>query len=153
LARRNALTLIGNAALAEGRTSDAITALSQALSLCEGQDTTWHLATSLLNLGTAQLRVGRSAEAEELFTRALSLYQALGDLHFTARVLIQLGYAALTGGRQDEAVGPIRDAMQISAQLADAWSIADGLQAVANLHSHDAPEAAVTLAAADRLRE
>ncbi len=42
--------------------------------------------------------------------------------------------------------------MQISAQIADAWSIADGLQAVANLRSHDAPETTVTLAA-DRLRE
>jgi predicted ATPase len=154
LARRNALTLIGNAALGEGRTGDAIAALSQALDLCKGSGATWHLATSLLNLGAAQLRIRRSAEAEELFTRALSIYQALGDQHFTARVLIQLGYAALTGDQPDKAIGPIRQAMQISAQISDAWSIADGLQAVANLRSHDAPETAATLAAAaDRLRE
>lgn len=154
LHRRNALTLIGNAALAEGRTGDAITALSQALGLCDGQGATWHLATSLLNLGTAQLRDGRTAEAEELFTRALSIYQGLGDRHFTARALIQLGYAALAGGQPDEAAAPIRQAMEISAQLADAWSIADGLHAVANLRSHDAPETAIYLAAAaSRLRE
>jgi predicted ATPase/transcriptional regulator with XRE-family HTH domain len=154
LPRRNALTLIGNAALADGRTGDAITALSQALALCDGQGATWHLATSLLNLGTAKMRAGQTAEAEELFTRALSIYQALGDRHFTARVLIQLGYAALTSGQQDKAAAPIRQAMQISAQLADAWSIADGLDAVADLRSHDAPETAAYLAAAAaRLRE
>jgi tetratricopeptide (TPR) repeat protein len=146
--------LIGNAALADGRTGDAITALSQALALCDGQGATWHLATSLLNLGTARMRAGQTAEAEELFTRALSIYQALGDRHFTARVLIQLGYAALTSGQQDKAAAPIRQAMQISAQLADAWSIADGLDAVADLRSHDAPETAAYLAAAAaRLRE
>jgi tetratricopeptide (TPR) repeat protein len=133
LRRRNALTLIGNAALAEGRTGDAIAALSQALRLCEGSGTTWHLATSLLNLGTAQLRAHRSADAKELFSRALAIYEELGDQHFTARVLIQLGYAALTGGQPDEAAVPIRHAMRVSAQIADAWSIADGLQAVANL--------------------
>lgn len=140
LARRNALTLIGNAALAEGRTGEAIAALSQALSLCEGSGATWHLATSLLNLGTAQLRIRRVAEAEELFTRALSIYQALGDQHFTARVLIPLGYAALAGAEPGQAAGPIRHAMHISAQIADAWSIADGIQAAANLRSHDAPK-------------
>ncbi len=154
LHRRNALTLIGNAALAEGRTGDAIAALSQALALCEGQGATWHLATSLLNLGTAKMREGRTAEAEGLFTRALSIYQALGDRHFTARVLIQLGYAALAGGQPGKAAAPIRQAMEISAQLADAWSIADGLHAVADLRSHDAPETAAYLAAAaGRLRE
>jgi tetratricopeptide (TPR) repeat protein len=153
LHRRNALTLIGNAALAEGRTGDAITALSQALGLCQGQGATWHLATSLLNLGTARMREGRTAEAEELFTRALSIYQALGDQHFTARVLIQLGYAALTGGQPDKAAVPIRQAMEISAQLADAWSIADGLHAVANLRSHDGAETAAYLAAAARPRQ
>jgi predicted ATPase len=154
LTRRNALTLIGNAALAEGRSHDAISALSQALSLCEAEGATWHLATSLLNLGTAQLRIRRTAEAAELFTRALAVYEALGDRHFTARALIQLGYVALTDGRPAEAAAPIRRAMQISAHLADAWSIADGLQAVANLSSNTAPERAVTLAgAADRLRQ
>lgn len=154
LHRRNALTLIGNAALAEGRTDDAIAALSQAPGLCEGPGAAWHLATSLLNLGTAQLRVRRTAEAKELFARALSIYAALGDQHFTARILIQLGYAALTDDQPDQAAGPIRHAMQVSAQIADAWSIAEGLQAVANLRSHDVPETAVTLAgAADRLRE
>jgi predicted ATPase/transcriptional regulator with XRE-family HTH domain len=154
LHHRNALTLIGNAALAEGKTGDAITALSQALGLCEGQDATWHLGASLLNLGTASMAEGRTAEAEELFTRALSIYQALGDQHFTARVLIELGYAALTSGQPGKAAAPIRQAMQISAQLADAWSIADGLHAVANLRSHDAAETAAYLAAAaSRLRE
>src|SRR5206468_5187721 len=59
LPHRNALTLIGIAALAEGRTAYAIDSLSQAVGLCEGQGTTWHLATSLLNLGMAQLRMHR----------------------------------------------------------------------------------------------
>jgi len=154
LHRRNALTLAGNAALAEGRDDDAIAALSQALSICERLGTGWHLGTSLLNLGTAQLRGGRTAEARELFARALSIYEALGDRHFTARTLIQLGYAAVTEGQPKTAAGPIRRAMDISAQIGDAWGIAEGLQAVANLCSLIAPETAAVLAgAADHLRE
>jgi len=56
----------------------------------------------------------------------------LGDQHFTARTLIQQGYAALADGQPDEAAGPIGQAMQLSEQIGDAWSVADGLQAVAN---------------------
>jgi predicted ATPase/transcriptional regulator with XRE-family HTH domain len=154
LHRRNALTLIGNAALGERRTGDAITVLSQAPGLCEEPGASWHLATSLLNLGTALVQAGRTAEAGDLFARAHSIYQALGDQHFTARILIQQGYAALADDQPGEAAGPIGRAMQLSAQIGDAWSVADGLQAVANLRSHDAPETAVTLAAAAyRLRE
>jgi len=59
-----------------------------------------------------------------------------------------------TSGKPDKAAVPIRQAMQISAQLADAWSIADGLHAVANLRSHDdAQTTAYLAAAAGRLRE
>jgi predicted ATPase/transcriptional regulator with XRE-family HTH domain len=154
LPHRNALTLIGIAALAEGRTAYALDSLSQALGLCEGQGTTWHLATSLLNLGMAQLQMHRGGQARELFIRALSIYRELGDKHFTARVLTQLGHAALADGQPDEAAVPIRQAIRISAQISDAWSIAESLHAVANLRSHDAPETAVILAAAaGHLRE
>lgn len=138
--RRNALTLIGNAALAEGRTGDAIAVLSQAPDLCEEPGASWQLATSLLNLGTALLQAGWTAEASGLFARAHSIYQALGDQHFTARILIQQGYAALADDQPGEAAGQIGQAMQLSAQIGDTWSVADGLQAVANLRSQDAPD-------------
>ncbi len=60
----------------------------------------------------------------------------------------------MTKAQPETAAGPIHRAMSISAQLGDAWSIAEGLQAVANLCSLTDPETAAVLAgAADRLRE
>ena len=91
LLRRNALTLVGNAALAGGRDDEAVVALTEALSICESQGPSWHLATSVLNLGTARLRGGHAAEAVADFERALAIYEELGDHHFAARTLIQVG--------------------------------------------------------------
>ncbi|MGZ4138523.1 MAG: ATP-binding protein [Actinomycetota bacterium] len=152
--RRNALTLIGNAALAETRFVDALAALEEALTLSEGRGESWHLSTSLLNLGTAHLAAGHVAEAKDLLERALSTYEILGDRHFTARTLIQLGFADLAEGERTAAETHIVKAMELSAQLGDAWSIADALEAVANLRSQDVPASAAMLAgAADHLRE
>ena len=131
LPRRNALTLVGNAALADGRSKEAIATLGEAVTASEAAGSSWHLATSLLNLGTAQLGDGRTAEAKLLLARAQSTYEELGDLHFTARTLIELGYAALAENQRAEASTCIQRAMELSAQLGDSWSIADGFEAVA----------------------
>lgn len=154
LPRRNALTLVGNAALADGRLDEAIATLGEALAACGDARSGWHLGTSLLNLGTAQLRVGRTAEAKQLFARAKKIYEELGDRHFTARALIELGYAAMADNEPADASTHIQRAMEMSEQLGDAWSIAEGLEAVACLRSETAPEVAALLAgAAERLRD
>jgi tetratricopeptide (TPR) repeat protein len=154
LPRRNALTLIGNAALAMGKLDEAVAALDEALTICERSGNDWALATSLLNLGTATLRQERAGEATALFERALSLYEAIGDRHFVARTLIQLGYAALERHADAEASERIATAMHMAAELGNMWSIVEGLEAVACVCAEHAPDTAATLAgAALRVRE
>jgi tetratricopeptide (TPR) repeat protein len=152
--RRNAHTLVGNAALAEGRHGDAIEALSQAVALIRSPEMTWHQATSLLNLGTAQMRAGQVAAARELFERALAIYREIGDRHFFARTLIQIGYAELLTSGPDSAAPAIARAMEIVAEIGDGWGIAEGMEAVATLRSLSQPRSTVLLsAAAAHLRE
>jgi DNA-binding CsgD family transcriptional regulator len=93
-------------------------------------------------------------EGLDRFTRAVAIYEELGDQHFVARTLIQVGYARLATREPPLAVVPIRRAMDIVADLGDAWGIAEGLEAVATARSAEDPRAAVILAsAAMRLRE
>jgi tetratricopeptide (TPR) repeat protein len=154
LHRRNALTLVGSAALAEGRNDAAVAAYGEALAVCSDLDSRWHLATSQLNVGTAELQAGRQTEARESFERALRIYSDLGDQHFTARVLVQLGYVGLLTGQFADATARIDRAMSIFAELGDGWAIAEGLEAMATLRSDNDATSAVQLAgAAQRLRE
>ena len=148
LQRRNAYTLVGNAALAEGRDEEAIEALNKAVALSQSSDGPWHEATSLLNLGTALMHAGQVAAANELFERALAIYQAIGDRHFLARTLIQIGYAKLLLSGPVTAAPPIARAMEIVADIGDGWGIAEGMEAVATLRSLSQPRSTVLLAAA-----
>jgi len=152
--RRHGLTLVGNAALAEGRNEEAIATLTEALRVCSTLGTTWHLATSELNLGTALLQSGSAREARGHFERALSVYEKLGDAHFGGRVLVELGYAALVMGDRAGAERNIPRAMEMFASLGDGWAIAEGLEAVATLRSDtNARSAAVLGGAAEQLRD
>jgi predicted ATPase/DNA-binding XRE family transcriptional regulator len=154
LQRRNALTLVGSAALAEGRNDAAVAAYGEALAVCSELGSRWHLATSQLNLGTAELQAGRQTEAREFFEQALRNYGDLGDQHFTAKVLVQLGYVGLLTGRFADATARIDRAMTIFAELGNGWAIAEGLEAIATLRSETDATSAVQLAgAAKRLRE
>jgi predicted ATPase/transcriptional regulator with XRE-family HTH domain len=154
LERRNGLTLVGNAALATGRDDAAIATYGEALAICSKLGTSWHLATSYLNLGTAERQSGRGAEARAHFESALAIYQELGDRHFAARILLQLGYAALSMGQPADAAKHIEQAMETIVQLGDGWSMAEGLEAEAALHGESDPRLAALLGgAAERLRE
>lgn len=154
LDRRNGLTLIGSAALADGRHEDAIAAYARALAICATTGTGWHLATSKLNLGTAKRQAGALSEATEVLEEALAIYEDLGDGHFTARVLVQLGYIALLEERPEDADHLLERAMGIFAELGDGWAIAEGLEAIATLRSERDPGTAALLGgAAERLRE
>lgn len=152
--RRHALTLVGNAAVAEGRSAEAVTALGEAVAIAEQLGNRWVLATSLLNLGAANLKDGRTAESRDLFERALSIYEEIGDRHFTARTLTQLANTALADGYTEGAKALSRRAAEISAQLGDAWGVAETIEAAANARSEADPESAAMLAgAAERLRD
>jgi predicted ATPase len=154
LLRRNALTLVGNAALAEDRIEEALAVLQEALAICEAQGPSWHMATSLLNLGTARLHAGEAAEALLLYERALARYEELGDQHFAARTLIQVGYAWLVMAEPENAVGPVTRALERAAEMGDGWGVAESLEAVATLRSERQPRVAAALAgSAAQLRE
>jgi len=148
LQRRNALTLVGNAALAEGRHHEAIEALREALALSQSGHVPWHQATSLLNLGTAQRHAGQVAAARKQLDHALAMYEEIGDRHFIARTLIQIGYADLMTSRPATATSAIARAMEIVVEIGDGWGIAEGLEAVATLRSGSEPRSTVLLAAA-----
>lgn len=151
---RNALTLLGSAALADGDTVAAIAALEEAQRLGEEIGPGWHAATSLLNLGTALLYSGRAAEASDHFRRSIVAYESVGDQYFLARALIQLGYAALATSARGDAEAAITRAIQMVATSSAEWGLAEGLEAVATLRSSDHPRKAVILAgAAERIRE
>lgn len=154
LHRRNALTLVGNAALAEGKHDEAIVVLREALSLCQPAGESWYLATSLLNVGTAQLSAGLTSDALPVLERAMVIYETIGDRHFMARCLLQVSQAHIFDGQFALAAVEVRRAVQISEQLGDGWSLAEGLEAVANLVAEENPASAATMAgAADRIRE
>ena len=152
--RRNALTVVGIAALADGDAAAATSALEEANRLAERVGPGWHSATSLLNLGTALLYAGRPDDAADLLEHAVAGYESLGDRHFLARALIELGYAALVSSRRPAAESAITRAMQIAAVSQDGWALAEGLEAVATLRSEADPESASVLAgAAQAVRE
>jgi len=148
LQRRNAFTLVGNAALAQRRDHEAIEALREALALTQSGHVPWHQATSLLNLGTARMHAGQVAAARKHFERALAIYEEIGDRHFIARTLIQIGYAELMTSGPDAAASAIARAMEIVVDIGDGWGIAEGLEAVATLRSRSQPRSTVLLAAA-----
>ena len=151
--RRNGLTLLSIAELADGHVDAAIATASDALSLSETTDAPWLLATSLLNLGTALLAAGDVTAAQAHYERAIELYRTLGDRHFAARTLIQLAYCSLTIGNDHEAAAVLSDALDLTDELGDLWGIAESLEAVATYAALSQPETAAVLASgAHRIR-
>jgi tetratricopeptide (TPR) repeat protein len=129
--RRNALTVLGTAALAEDRLDDALTRLEQAVELARAGGSAWHLATSLLNLGTARLRAGDPDGAEALVSEALTGHAQTGDDHFRARCLVAWGYCALLAGSTELAGARFGDALQAFLALDEQWGVAECVVAAA----------------------
>jgi predicted ATPase/transcriptional regulator with XRE-family HTH domain len=100
---RNALTIVGQVALCDGRYADALGPLREALSICQALGATWHLGTSHLNLGNALLHSGATADAERTYREGLRVYRELGDQTFVARMGLALAHTALVRGDPDEA--------------------------------------------------
>lgn len=92
---RNALTIVGQVALCEGRFADALGPLHEALQICRPLGLTWQLGTSCLNFGNALLHSGRIDEAEQTYRDGLRVYLELGDETFSARMRVALAHAAL----------------------------------------------------------
>jgi predicted ATPase/transcriptional regulator with XRE-family HTH domain len=152
---RNALTGLGMADLAEGRSAEAVRSLQEALDVCAPLGNTWHYATSVLNLGNATMLAGDLPRAEALFEEALTLYRERGDEVFTARTRQHLGYVALLRGEYQRAGMLFGQSLQALYDLGEQPGIADGLEAVAALRAAmgDARQAGRLIDAAANLRE
>jgi tetratricopeptide (TPR) repeat protein len=129
--RRNALTVLGNTAMAADRLDEAQARLEEAVGLARVGGSDWHLATSLLNLGTARLRAGDPVGADALLSEALTRHAQTGDDHFRSRCLVALGYCALLGRSSTLAGNRFTEALRAFLALDEQWGVAECVVAAA----------------------
>lgn len=152
LQRRNALTLLGNVALARREFGRAVGMLGEALTLATAEGAGWHTAASLLNLGTALLHAGDPKEAVRLLDDATRAFELVGDRHFVARCGLELGYAALVADDPSGARTRFADALAQFLELAEQWGCAEAILGFATVAAvrGDAETAAFLSGATER---
>ena len=130
---RNGLTVRGIVALAEGRFTDALAPLEEAVRICREVCSPWLLATSLLVLGMATLHGPDLTRSRKLLAEALRGYRDLGDNLFVARTTGYLGYVALLRGDLHAARRLFMASLRGFRQLGERFGIAEELQAISVL--------------------
>jgi tetratricopeptide (TPR) repeat protein len=152
---RNAFTIRGIVAMAQGRFHDARTLFEEAVQLVRPLGQNWLLATSLLNLGTACVHVRDGARARSLLDEARAVYDRLGDQRFSARAAVQAGFAWMADGDNARAASLITTGLRSSLELEDVWGTTEGLEAMAAIRAAEgsSERAARTGGAAEVLRE
>lgn len=146
---RNALTVRGMVALARGLNSEAIILLEESLGICQRLGTSWHLATSFLNLSVATRQAGDHARTLALLEDALKIYSELGNATFVARTTVYLGYAALLRGEPSLAEEHFARSLKAFRQLEEKKGIAESLDGIARINAyHRKSERAARLAGA-----
>jgi predicted ATPase/DNA-binding XRE family transcriptional regulator len=151
--RRNGLTLLGEAALAERHIPEAVGLLEEALSLAERAGTDWQRAASRLNLGTVLVHAGEPERADAAVAAAVAAFAALGDRHFAARAMLERGYLAVTRRELEAARRYFADALGTFVAHGERWGTAEGVIGLAVLAAErgDAETAALLAAAVDRV--
>lgn len=152
---RNAATVLGILASAQGRHDDAARHLGDALTFARQLDRPWILGASLLNAGWATLALGDLEGSQTLLLEALRIFDAIGDRRFHARCLANLGMIALEQQDIARAEALFRQSLGTFAKLREPGGTAEGLDALAAAAAdRDDPVRAATLAgAAEKLRE
>jgi predicted ATPase/transcriptional regulator with XRE-family HTH domain len=130
---RNGLTVRGIVALAEGRFSDALAPLEEAVRICREVCSPWLLTTSLLVLGMAAMHGLDLTRSRRLLEEALRGYRDVGDNLFVARTTGYLGYVALLRGDLPAARRLFVASLRGFRQLGERFGIAEELQAIAVL--------------------
>lgn len=128
---RNALTIVGQVAMCEGRYADALAPLRESLEICERLGLSWQLGTSHLNYGNALLHSGDLVAAERTYTAGLAVYRQLGDETFAARMRVALAQTALMRRDVGTATDLARDALHAFAVQRERLGIAEALDALA----------------------
>jgi tetratricopeptide (TPR) repeat protein len=130
---RNGLTVQGIVALAEGRFTDALAPLEEAVGICREVCSPWFMATSLLVLAMAAMHVHDLTRSRRLLEEALRGYRDVGDNLFLARTTGYLGYVALLRGDLRAARRLFVASLRGFRQLGERFGIAEELQAIAVL--------------------
>lgn len=152
--KRNARTVRGMVAMADGRVQEACALFEEGVQLLRPLGQNWLLATSLLNLGTASVHARDGARARSLLEEAGSVYDRLGDRHFSARASVQQGFAWMVDGEIVRAASLISEALRTFVELEDPWGTAECLEAIAAVRAAEgsAERAARTGGSAEVLR-
>ena len=160
---RNALTLRGMSAMAEGRYLQAIPSFERALQICRelSPDSTppaafqpeWLLATSALNLGAAGLHAGDLPRAEALLAEARTRYRDLGDGAYEARAIRYLATCRLQHGDLATANDLLRTC--VLTEPGGDWGLAESLDGLSLVMAAegDSYRAALLAGAAESLRD
>ena len=130
---RNGLTVRGIVALAEGRFTDALAPLEEAVRICREVCSPWFKATSLLVLAMAVMQGLDLARSRRLLEEALRGYRDVGDDLFAARTTGYLGYVALLRGDLHGARRLFLASLRGFRQLGERFGIAEELQAISVL--------------------
>ncbi|MGI9084926.1 MAG: ATP-binding protein [Aeromicrobium sp.] len=152
---RNAATIDGMLAIAQGRPTEALTHLEDALELARRVDQPWILAASLLNLGLGALAVGDPERARTLLVEALRRFDAVGDQRFNARCVGYLAIVALVQLDTSQASSLFTRSLHVFDTLGEPGGTAEcleGLAAVAAVEGRT-EKAAMLAGATERLRE
>jgi non-specific serine/threonine protein kinase len=152
---RNALTVIGQLAMCEGRYTDAIEPLRESLDICSRLGLSWQLGTSHLNYGNALLHSGHPAEAERIYRDGLEVYRELGDATFAARMTNAIAHVAMAKDDVEHADGLARDALTSFARQRERLGIAESLDTLAAVAAvrADSERAARLNGASEGIRE
>jgi predicted ATPase len=155
VAARNALTIAGHVALADGRFEEAIACFERGVLLCRPLGRSWFLAMSLLNLGIAMLHARRLDEADRHLSEALDLHRAIGDELFAARALGYLGYVALFAGELEHAEALFVESTRAHEERSDEGGVAEGFAGLAAVRAAQGrdEEAARLASASEEIRE
>jgi tetratricopeptide (TPR) repeat protein len=108
----------------QGRGTDAVRLLREAVALAERTGTAPILATALLHLDVAELTVGLPGEGEHAERALTILREAGGQPWLEARALNQLGIRSYYAGRWDEAVQRYAASRAACERAGDAWTAA-----------------------------
>jgi tetratricopeptide (TPR) repeat protein len=144
--------------MARDQFKDALEPFEQARELCLDMESSWHLATSHLNLGMAKMHAGDLEAAESSILNAREMYSQIGDEHFEARCLGYRGYTALLAGDMAHAKLSFTNSLEAFRDLEDLQGIAEafeGLSAVCAVgnSADSAVKAARCAGAAESVRE
>jgi predicted ATPase len=131
IAARNAVTIAGHVAMADGRFDEAIARFERGVLLCRPPGPSWYLAMSLLNLGVAMLHARRLDEANSHLSEALEMHRAIGDEIFAARTVAYLGYVALFAEDIDRAEVLFVESTRAYEERADEAGMAEGFAGLA----------------------